>query len=343
MLKLQTSTPEYIWMNKISNFISNRKIKLFLLAICLTESIYILSILFSEKAGKYLYSSNNSSFIKESFLDYIEIQYKFRTGFVFYHSLNNIVLRGLNVLITVLLYTLFSLIRILTQYLVNQYGYFQNDLKLKLKFKILFWFIIVLSVLGLFRPLILLHYLGIVLAVIYELIFIIIETRKLRLLLKQRLYDAEKHENHSMSVVTYYQTVYKGYKNFSTILLMAFSFQTISFTIYCLYPIIVTIMAYPDTWYTFFFYGVKENMHINLQSHPVASVINSLICTLEEALFTVGTFLQILPSLILSCVRLYHKMKKMKKAKRTLSDYNSLIKGGIERNQAAYVGIKMTN
>ena len=341
MVKSQSSLPEYICQNKLRNYLAKIKIKQFLLAICLNECIYILSILFSGSAGKYFSLSNNSTIIIRSFVDYIEIQYRFRTGFVFYHSLDNILLRAVNTLITILLYSFFSLIRILIQLLVHRYSYYQYKFKLKLKLHILLWFIIVLSFLGLFRPLVLLHYLGIVLAVFSELIKIIIENRKLGSLLKQRLDDATKHENHSESVVFCYQTAYREHKHFSIILLLAFSFQTISFTIYCLYPAIITILAYPDTWYTLFLYGVKENMHINLKSHPVGLVLNTLVCTVEEALLTIGTFLQILPSIIVFGVRIVHIMKKMKKAKTAQSDYNSTLKCGIERNQAAYAQLNL--
>ena len=336
-LKSKSSTPAYIWANSLRNHETNTKINQFLIAICLNECVYILSILFSESAGQYLSSYNST----RPFLDYIEIRYRFRTGFVFYHSLNNLPLRGLNTLITVLLFSFFSLIRILTQYLVSLYSYYQFDVKLKPKLSKLICFIIVLAFLGLVHPLVLFHYLGIVLAVIYEFVLIIIETRKLRLLLKQHLDDARNHENHSVSVVYYYKTKCREYKNFSTILLIAFSFQTISFTIYCWYPIIMTILSNPCTWYRLFFYGANEDIHINLKSHPGELIMNSLVCTGEEALFTLGTFLQILSSIIVLVTRIYHKMKKMKRAKIVQSEYNSLMRYEVERNQAAYAQVNL--
>ena len=328
VLKSQSSLPAYICQNKLRNYLTKITIQQFLLAICLNECVYVLTILISDDADRYISLSDNSTLIVKSFVDFIEIQYRFRTGFVFYHSLNNISLRAVNTLITILLYSLFSLIRILIQFLVHRYSYYQYEFKLKLKLYTLLWFIIVLSFLGLFRPLVLLHYLVIVLAVIYEFIKMLVGNRKLGSLLKQRLDDAIKHENHSKSVVLCYQTVYREHKHFSTILLIAFSFQTISFTIY--------FIAYPDTLYTLFIYGLKEDMHINLKSHPVGLVLNSLVCTVEQALFIITTSLQILPSIMVLGVRIYHKMSKMRKAKSEPSYYNSTVKCGIERNQAAY-------
>ena len=115
------------------NYKSGKIVTLLMLAICIAEFAVAITIVLYGKANLYLYHPNGNHTIHESLVNYFEIRYKFSTGFSFFHSMSHILLRLMNVAMTLFVFSLFSLVRILTQYLVSQYTFFKYTFKLENK------------------------------------------------------------------------------------------------------------------------------------------------------------------------------------------------------------------
>ena len=245
-------------------------------------------------------------------------------------------LRILRTLTTTSFYTLFLLIRILTQYLVHPYSYYKLPFWYKFKLGISLLIITTLFICGVVRQVVLIHFICIVLVVIYEFICIFIATKKLRLLLTQRLNDAIMHENQSTGVIRYYKIANKDYKLFSTVLLIALFFQTIAFSILCIHPIVVTIIAFPNSWIESILYLPQKDIAAHFGTHHIAVAYNLIVCSIEEVFVTTGFSLQVIPYFLVSFIRLIRNIKKRVKANRSIPGENSLLTKLIEENQVAY-------
>ena len=127
--------------------------------------------------------------------------------------------RFTNSITTTSLCSMAFFIRILTQYMIYQYSYYKYLLKLNLNVYISLTCLSVLFIIATLFKLLAVYNICIVLILFYEYIKLIIEGRKLHLLLRQHLYDAVNHENQSNFVILYYQIAYKEYKYYSTIIL----------------------------------------------------------------------------------------------------------------------------
>ena len=260
----------------------------------------------------------------------------FRVDFGFYCSMNHAQLRIFKTLITTSIYVLFLLIRNLTQYLVYQYSYYKFPFLFKFKLAISLLIIVSLFICGVVRQLVLIHFICIVLVVIYEFICICIATKKPRLLLTQRLNDAIMHENQSTGVIRYYKIANKDYKLFSTVLLIALFYQTIAFSILCINPIVVTIIAFPNSWIESILNPPQKDIGAHFSTHHIAVACNLIVSSIEEILITTGYSLQVIPYFLVSFIRLIRNIKKRVIANRNIPGENSLLTELIEENQIAY-------
>ena len=332
-LKSRNFISEHQWLHDIRNLYSKKVKNIFLIAICLSECIIFLSILVYEILYMYARHVKIQNIIP--FSSSFKIS-SFSVDFGFYNSMNHTQLRFFKTLTTTSMYVLFLLIRILTQYLVHQYSYYKFPFRFKFKLAISLLIIFSLFICGVVRQLELIHFICIVLVVIYEFICICIATKKLRLLLTQRLNDAITHENQSTGVIRYYKIANKDYKLFSTVLLIALFFQTIAFSIFCIHPIVVTIIAFPDSWIESILYLPQKDIAAHFYTHHIVVAYNLIVCTLEEVFCIIGFTLQAIPYLLVSLIRLIRNIKKKVIANRISPELNPLLTELIEENQVAY-------
>ena len=333
-LKSRNFISEHQWLHDIRNLYSKKVRNIFLIAICLSECIIFVSILVYEIL--YMYA-RHVKIIKINPLNSSDKVFgSFRVAFGFYYSMNHTQLRIFKTLITTSFYTLFLLIRILTQYLVHQYSYYKFPFWFKFKLAISLLIITTLFICGVVRQLVLNHFICVVLVVIYEFICICIATKKLRLLLTQRLNDAIMHENQSTGVIRYYKIANKDYKLFSTVLLIALFLQTIAFSILCIHPIVVTIIAFPNSWIESILYLPQKDIAAHFSTHHIAVAYNLIVCSIEEVLITTGYSLQVIPYFLISFIRLIRNLKKRVIANRNIPGENSLLTQLIKENQVAY-------
>ena len=343
-LKSRNFISEHQWLNDLRNLYSKKVRNIFLIAICLSECIIFLSLLVNELLYYQLRerSIEISSFASfESFASFASFtsftkSYLIRIDFEFYHSMNYVQLRIFQTLTTTSFYTLFLSVRILTQYLVHQYSYYKLPFWFKFKLAISLLIIFSLFICGVVRQLVLIHFICIVLVVIYEFICICIATKKLRLLLTQRLNDAIMHENQSTDVIRYYKIANKDYKLFSTVLLIALFLQTIGFSMVCIHPIVVTIFAFPNSWIESILYLPQKDIGAHFYAHHIAVAYSLIVSSIEEVFITTGFSLQVIPYFLVSFIRLIRNIKKKVIANRNIPRENSLLTELIEENQVAY-------
>ena len=334
-LKSRNFISKHQWLHDIRNLYSKKVRNIFLIAICLSECIIFLSLLVNEILYYQLRKRSIEISSSASFTSFTTA-HLFRIDFEFYYSMKYVQLRILRTLTTTSFYTLFLLIRILTQYLVHQYSYYKFPFWFKFKLTISLLIIFSLFICGVVRQLVLIHFICIVLVVIYEFICIFIATKKLRLLLTQRLNDAILHENQSTGVIRYYKIANKDYKLFSTVLLITLFFQTIAFSILCIHPIVVTIIAFPNSWIESILYLPQKDIAAHFSTHHIAVAYNLIVCSIEEVFVTTGFSLQVIPYFLVSFIRLIRNIKKRVKANRSIPGENSLLTKLIEENQVAY-------
>ena len=111
--------------------------------------------------------------------------------------------------------------------MVYQYSYYKPYLNLKLELYIsinCYVALILLMVVFEFNHLCLICCLFLI---FYELIRCVIAGRELSLLLRQRLYDAIRHENQNNFVILYYKIAHKEYRTCYSIMLVAIFLQNL--------------------------------------------------------------------------------------------------------------------
>lgn len=317
------------------NYNSGKIVTRMMLVICVFEFAAAMTIVLYGKANLYLYQPNGNYTIHESLVDYFEIRYKFSTGASFFYSIDHIVLRLMNVAMTLSVFSLFSLVRILTQYLISLYSFYKCTFKLDKKIRVVILWNLVILVLGIFRPLIILQYVAVIIGVITEYVLILMETRNLSKLLIQRYTDAKVHEYQHKGIIQYYKSACEQYKFYSFILLCAFCLQLIGFIIYCIHPIVMIIVSFPNTWVDKLIFGIGTEMKIDLQSHPVERVYNLVICSIEEVSLALGLILKVTPSFLV----LIFKFIRYVKNQCCVEVYQPHIsmKNSIDRNNEAYM------
>ena len=306
--KLRNTVPEYQWLNTMNNFRSNRVKNCLLLSICLAES-GMSGMLISNQLITYLLVLVGN--IKDKIGNLEENTAHFAT----YDDLERFTLGRLysiSILTTICL--LAFLVRILTQYMVYQYSYFKPCLNLKFEIYISLSCLFFLFSMATFLQLLMIFYVCTVFLLFYEYILLIIASRKLCLLLKQRLSDAILHENQSNNVILYYRIGYKDYKICSTVMLISLFTQYVGIILYCFNTMFGSVSLYTDHY-------LMQYLFTN---------------AIELFLFTLGTSIQILVYLIVSIRRLFRYIKSRVNIKGQTSSQRSFIQYMIERNEPQY-------
>ena len=324
---LRRFTQKYIWQNNLKNSKSNQIKNILLLVICITECILTFSLLY--------YVSLRIA------IDYgrihrisLRIQYKISPSYDIYETLiNSNRFRICNAAYTISVSSVTLFVRILTQYMVEQYSYYKSHMNLKLEIIIPISCLVAMLIMGIIPQLIMLYNICIVLFIIREYILLFIESKKLRLLLKQRLEDAIHHENQSKDVILYYKIAQKEYKYCSIILLISFFLHNFGLSLYCLEPILMTIVAYPNTWFSSIDYKYNQEYFDFIKT---VLTYDEFVIISEIILITLGTSLQIIPYLIVSIRRTLRVFWKRFRPQRENTDFNKALRVLIENNQLAY-------
>ena len=239
------------WITRISN--SNRKkVKnTFLYLISSIEWILTLLVLF-------LILRNNSKFIISD-PNFINSPLSIDISNTLYEVCNSDFLSKLFACFaeTMLLLHL-TLIRVLTQYLCEQYSYFTDkSIKFSRIFKRRFAALILLNLLGLIRATICIQWVFICIYAISEFCCYTKATITLSRLLYKRYFDARIHEHHRKSVVRYYRMTYLEFKYGSFILVTSFFTYILTLLLLFLFSVVWLILSFPNNWIQVLFLNSK--------------------------------------------------------------------------------------
>ena len=321
--RLLNNVLEDQWLNEMKNFHSNRIKNRLLLIICLIEIIihagFICDVIQVTFEGKW---GNLQDYLRLLIYEIEDLNLA-----SYYDLENSTSARIYSIGGTVAFYTLTFFIRIVTQYIVYQYSYFKLYLNIKLEIYIRCTCLFILFFMGGILKLLMIYFMCIVLLLSYEYIGIVVESRKLRFLLKQRLSDAILHENQSQYVIRYYRIGYKDYRICSIVMLIALFAQCLGVSLYCIYIVV---------WKLFQDYlehvGYSNGFLILKITIWIPSIVNALI----PILLALGISIQAFVYSIASIRRLFRFIKSRININGKLSSQRSSIQSMIERNNMAY-------
>ena len=311
--KSRNNQPEYLWMNAMKNFKSNRIKNSFLLAICLSEIGCTLSIILYNLS---IIGINSTSGDFRNFMEYWT-KNPYASFPQYDEFIGSITFRFLGSVMTISVSAMAFFIRILTQYMVCHYSYYKPHLNIKFELYISLTCLLTLFLMVTVFGLITLYNICTVLLLVYEYILLIIASRKLCLLLRQHLHDAILHENQNRLVILYYQIAYKEYKYCSTIMLIALFALYMSGGLYLLQFIIYGAVEYDP-------------------SYSSLSKLFFLIDIIHAIFLSIGTSIQIILYLIVSIRRLFRYIYKRMTLNRQISSSMSSLQPLIESHSSAY-------
>ena len=237
---LKNSMHNHIWSTKIKN--SNTKIvkNSFLLAISSIEWIGMLIIITSTIFDNMDHILRPSDGIRPLELDAthtIDTRSKLSAQ------------SRISVTYSIIIFELLPLIliRILTQYLCQQYAFYSNtSFSLKRKFKPPIAMLIFLFLLGLIRQLTIFQWITFCLFFAYEFLYFTQVTKCLRNLLYKRYFDAKTHEYQAKSIVRYYRQAYLEFNICSCILVASLFFQLLSLIFFIMVSSFGVFLASPN-------------------------------------------------------------------------------------------------
>ena len=288
---LKNSMHNHIWSTKVKN--SYRKIvkNSFLLAISSIEWIGML-IMISYTIFDYMDQIlKPSDTIRPLALDATHTLYTTSKA-----SVQNRIFSTYSVIIFELLPLI--LIRILTQYLCQQYAFYSNtSFSLKRKFKPPIAILIFLFLLGLIRQLIIFQWITFCLFFAYEFLYFTQATKCLRNLLYKRYFDAKTHEYQAKSIVRYYRQAYLEFKICSCILVASLFFQLLSFIFFIMFSLFGVFLASPNGNIQLLFMNLDTlGPHSFLQHHHQQLKIFGYTCSsIEMFCFCLAYGLLVLP------------------------------------------------
>lgn len=247
---LKNSTQRDVW--KVNMMNSQRKIvkNAFLIGICTVEWIFTLSLVPLVIIGysKSVLNSGNWDVQSLSFRDCL------------YNTMEDTFSTKLLVSFSIILFLfLLILLKLLTQYLCQEYNYFPNkSFKLSTSFKRICLLLLSISILGLFRYTIIIQWTLYCIVFSYEFVCYFKATRLLTNLLYKRYFDAKTHENQPNSVVRYYAWTYLEFKIGSCIIVTSYFFHVIGFISLTVFSFIWFILSSPNNWVQIIFNYEKK-------------------------------------------------------------------------------------
>ena len=320
-LKINTQYCRTDWCrdNKMKNYKSNVIKNILLVVVCLSECILCLSS-YSYESGRLGHRTHEQSY-PHQFNKILDQKSEFLTTKMYTKSLRNPLIMISNMITAISVCSIFLSVNLLTQYLVHTYSYYQREFKLKRRIVISISFLSFQIILGLIKPTILLQYILIFFLIIYQFITLCIATNKLQKLLKQRLKDSITHENQSVSVIRYYQLVYREYRYGSIILLTSLFLQMVGFSIHFIQPVVSEI---------------TEVIHLKEMLPLYVHTYDLMISALEEVFLSIGLSMLIISYFIVSIRRLVRYLRKTYKESTTNLGRNSRIQRLLQNNYDAY-------
>ena len=305
--------------NYINNYKSNMVKNTLLIVICLSECVFCISTYLYDVENFHATGKLNHTNRRDVTHPIAILNHGFSTSRRYTMSLGDPIIRISNTITAISVSSIFLSVNLLTQYLVHTYSYYQREIKLKQKIIISISFLSMLFILGLIKPTILFQYILIFLWIISQSIMLCTATIKLQKLLKQRLKDSITHENQSISVIRYYQLVYREYRFGSVVLSISFFLQMVEFSINLLQPVVITGMIYLEERYPsyIFAYGLT-------------------LSSFEEVFLSIGLSMLIIPYLIVSIRRLIRYLREAYKKNTRNLGKNLRIQKLLQNNYTAY-------
>ena len=151
------------------------------------------------------------------------------------------------------------LIRILTQYLCQQYTFYsKTSFSLKEKFKLPIAILIFLFLLDLIHQLIIFDWLSICLYFVYEFVVFTISSNRLCNLLYKRYFDARTHEYQPISIVRYYRFAYLEFKVCSCILVASLFLQMLSLILFVMFSLVGVALSSSSNLFQFLFQNAEN-------------------------------------------------------------------------------------
>lgn len=295
----KNSIQREVWNVKIKN--SERKIikYAFLIAICIFEWITMLTFCFTLAVGysRGVVSSKNfeipSPDFRENLIATMQCSFSGKLLISF---------------ILVLFSLILILLRILTQYLCQEYCYFPSSFKLAAELKRVLFLLLVIFVLGLFRSTIILQWTLYCIVMLYEFVCFFKATKLLINLLYKRYFDAKNHENQTNSVVTYYARVYLEFKIGSCFVVTSFFFQVVSWVSFIIYSFLWFFLT-TDNWLQVILMNKRRLNYIDLplQYYQQIDSFREIYRSLELVSLALGWSLLVIPYFIVSLTVLYRR------------------------------------
>ena len=334
VLQLENNIPEYQFRNYLKNFFSNQVKNMFLISICLSEFLFVISFVFY-KFGKFVRIHDRNVF-EEKNISYQHILNEYTLNHRYYYPRNYLYFRFSILLTSISIYTMFISVRILTQYLSHQYAFYKSELRMKRRIALPLISMLALSILGLIPPLLFLHFILMVPAIVYEFLLCILETKKLSLSLKQRLFDAKNHEAQSHDVIRYYTIANKEYKLCSTVLLTYLLLHVIALSIYYIHPLVMTCVILRSECFNVFLHGFDGKWQ-TAPKNQYTETYNYIICSINEITMTIGFSLQLIPYFLVSIRRIKRYITDKLNSDRQTSRKSSLTQKLVRNNNEAYM------
>ena len=328
LIKMRKTTSQNEWITKIKN--SERKLikTVFLAAICTIEWIIYLS------AVSLAIKVSTEYIIKTKHL-FIPITH---TTNLFKIFEGNLCIRVFVSFFLTFLSLILPLLRILTQYLCQQYSFFSDpSFKLSIKFRRIGVLLLLIFALGIKRQTIIFQWTLVFIYMVYELGCYIKATKTLCNLLSKRYFDAKTHENQLDSVIVYYK------KNHLEFLIGSIAIQTsliihlVCMVIFIVFSVVYLLTVSPNTWMDVLLMNEKigsvTDLPQNIQDY--ISVVSKLTTLFELLLLSIGRCLFLLPYLLVSLKLLSTHLLASLKPNNNYTD-PELIKELIQQHYKAY-------
>ena len=249
---LRHSMHEDVWLMKVRNSKTKIVKNIFLFLISSTEWIGIFLIIIS-----YLLNNIETFFKPIDSINPLAISNSPFALHAVYHSVQRRVFYTYSVVLFTLLPLI--LIRILTQYLCQQYTFYsKTSFSLKEKFKLPIAILIFLFLLCFIRQLIIFDWLAICVYFVYEFVVFTISSNCLCNLLYKRYFDARTHEYQPISIVRYYRCAYLEFKVCSCILVASLFLQMLSLILFVMFSLVGLALSSSSDLFQFLFQNAEN-------------------------------------------------------------------------------------
>ena len=324
----KNSMQRYVWETKMKN--SQRLLvkNAFLIAICTIEwfAMFGLSSLIIVSYTRGVVRSGNFHVNSLNLRNFFDDRMKDRFSGKF-----------MSALCITLYLLLLTLLRILTQYLCQEFNFFYDrTFKLSTTFKRTCLLLLFIFILGLFRYTIILQWIISCIVMFREFICYFKSTKLLINLLYMRYFDARNHEEQSSSVVRYYAFAYLEFKVGSCFVVTSFFFHVMSLIGFTVFSILWFIVSSPDKWVRVFTMNeyIQDFDSLPYRYQQQLLVFSEVYELMELLSLAFGWSLLVIPYLIISLKLLYSRFRSSMQQSRYKN--SELIQRLIEKHNLDY-------